>query len=99
MSHPTDEQWQWAGERGEKAVRKALAPLGIKLTKARHATRLEVAAAHGALVAIGGYLRALAGDNARVTEQWALAIVRGAIRGAEQPVHDDGRPFVQASDA
>lgn len=99
MTYPTDAQWQRAGERGERAVRSGLATLGIKMMKPGQNSTLTVAAGHGALVAIGGYLRALSGPNNHVSEQWAMATLRGALRGAEGPVHDDGRAFVQAGDA
>lgn len=99
MDYPTNDQWQRSGERGERAVRTALATLGIKMSKPGKNHTLTVAAGHGALVAIGGYLRALSGHDNHVSEQWAMAQLRGALRGAEGPIHDDGRPFIQATDA
>lgn len=99
MDYPTGDQWQRGGERGERAVRSALGKLGINMMKPGANHVLTVAAGHGALVAIGGYLRALSGNNNHVSEQWAMATLRGALRGADGPIHDDGRPFTQATDA
>jgi hypothetical protein len=97
--YPSERQWQSAGERGEHAVRRALAKLGISLTKSGTNATLAVAVGHGALVAIGGYLRVLSGPDNHVAEQWAMATLRGALRGAEGPVRDDGQPFTMATDA
>lgn len=97
--YPTEAAWQRAGERGEQAVRSALGTLGIRMAKPGRNHTLTVAAGHGALVAIGEYLRTLSGSDNHVAEQWAMATLRGALRGADGPVHDDGKPFVQASDA
>lgn len=99
IDYPTESAWQRAGERGERAVRSALATLVIRMAKPGENAALTIASGYGALVAIGGYLRALSGPDNHVAEQLAMATLRGALRGAEGPIHDDGRPFVQASDA
>ena len=73
--------------------------LGLDMIKPDKNGALTVAAGHGALVAVGEYLAALSGPGNHVAEQWAMATLRGALRGADGPIHDDGRPFVQATDA
>jgi hypothetical protein len=97
--YPSENEWQEAGERGERAVRSALASMGIKMMKPGKNSALTVGAGHGALVAIGDYLRTLSGADNHVSEQWAMATLRGALRGAEGPIHYDGSPFIQATDA
>lgn len=99
MEYPTETAWQRAAERGERSVRSALATLGIKMSKPGQNHALTIAAGHGSLVAIGGYLRAVSGPDNHVAEQWAMATLRGALRGADGPIHDDGRAFIQAVDA
>ncbi|MBC9179581.1 hypothetical protein [Pseudoroseomonas ludipueritiae] len=50
----------------------------------------------GGIVALGDFLRALREDGKAMdlTEEYALAVLRGALRGEEGPVYEDGRLFL-----
>jgi len=100
---PTQEAWDIAAEAGEKVVRDAIVRLVKRMGKrggsqANHALIPGVLC--GALVEITRINRAVCDPaEMHIVEQYWLAYVRGAIRGLDGPVHDDGRPFERAFDA
>lgn len=96
MADPDEAAWQAAGETGNRLVRDVLAQYGLANPNAE----LLLATGFGALTAAVEFLVALSNsENSTVLEQWALAYARGAIRGTNGPIHDDGRPMQRAHDA
>ncbi len=95
----TEAEWDTFGNLGDAAVRSALAIGATALPRTAPADA-PLALGFGAVKAIGEYLRAIANPSGiAVLEQNALAYLRGAIRGEEGPVRDNGQPFTGASDA
>lgn len=100
---PSEAAWERAGQRGEKAVRDAIGKISLRYTKQPNAHALGMAVAFGALVAAAELLRVMVDDTnetgMRKIEENALAYVRGAVRGATEPLNADGTIFVRSFDA
>ena len=92
-------EWDHYGNRGDSVVRRALTGWATNLSVSAPA-EASLAMGFGALKAVGEYLRVVANpDGIAVLEQNAMAYLRGALRGADGPILDNGKPFIGASDA
>lgn len=91
------EAWERACRSGENAVRKALGPATMRQIKSGAGTEAHLAPAIGALVAIGDLLFHLSTHGDRwVMETLAVAYLRGAVRGEDAPVNEDGSAYTGA---
>lgn len=97
-SLPPPEEWQSAAESGEAAVRRAMQPVLLSLLDGRHHPATWMAALLGAAHEIAATGRAATGNPA-VMEEYLVAHVRGGCRGADGPIHEDGRPFEGTANA
>ena len=97
--YSTAVEWQAYALNGQRVTQTALAMETATLIG--HAPcDAPLAIGFGALCAVGEYLRVASDPNGvAVLEQMALAYLRGAIRGADGPVRDNGQPFTGALDA
>ena len=89
---PDEATWDALGNKADMVARKALTTLAMKAVK-KHGTNAVIG-----LIASGG-MRAVA-ELARIgadptkmhlAEEMLVAYLRGAIRGLDHPVHEDGR--------
>ena len=93
-------QQDWDATEGERAVKQAMAKISAKLLRKRAGAGLIVASQFGGLVQMGRYIRAMSNpDHRHVSEQYAMAYLRGALRGLDYAVHDNGQPMERATDA
>ena len=100
MAHPPEidpEAWERAGLVGEKLARKHVAALIMRrLDRGAHPGD-AVAVVLGVISECSAMIRVLAVSKDDVTiavlERAMTAHVRGAIRGAEIPLNEDGSPY------
>jgi hypothetical protein len=91
---PTAEQWIATGEQTSTELRKTLLRI-VGMHRRRNANPGLLRAIGLAAIAEAGAFIA-ASDNPTappIPEQLAIAQLRGALRGSDGPIHDDGRPF------
>ncbi len=92
--------WDQAGNAADAAVRKVLGPLAQKHIKRTGEGAMVHAVALGGIKAAGELLRASTIPEGRVLlEEMAVAYLRGALRGAGGPIHEDGREWEGVSRA
>jgi hypothetical protein len=103
MPDPDQAYVEWAraaavAERGTAEILRDCTESAVE--KAFDDVGLLYAPAFGAIVAAGRFIRAISNpdDGRHVTEQWAMAYLRGALRDANGPVKDDGTPMERATD-
>ena len=99
---PSEEAWEAAAQRCHAIVQKALRGPMLAQFRAKEpgAAALPLAICMGALTEVAMTLEAIVRETgAQAMERYALAYVRGALRDAGGPIHDDGRPFVRIDDA
>lgn len=96
---PPEEQWQRASKVGERVIRTAIQEkIMRRLQRGAHPYD-ALAMMFGAMTSLAQATRALSKGTPEATsvlEQNILAYVRGAIRGLDGPVNEDGSPFTGA---
>jgi hypothetical protein len=95
VTYPTREEWDAAADRADRAVVSALGPLGLAETGPGGNRELLPAISMAAAVAVGRFARAVSGPANALAERLMVAHLRGALRGLEYPVHEDGREFTE----
>ena len=95
----TAEEWDAAAHRLEAAAKKFLVRQMERGLKAGE--NHQFLAVHVPLTAIkeAGALAHALGCDPTYAERVFIAYLRGALRGADSPVHEDGRPFTGVHDA
>ncbi len=88
------------GALGDRIVRVAVMKMLVSLKKQKAHAFAPFIASFGMVRAVGDFVRANT-DPSKITqaELIAIAYLRGAIRDAGGPVHEDGRPFTGLFDA
>ena len=91
------EAWEAAARAGEQAVRRAIGNAAIRKMKQKAGPYADLGVAVGALVAVGGMIAVVTkGGDQRVAEEMAMAYLRGALRGDDQPLNADGTLYTGA---
>jgi len=96
---PPEAEWQAAGEAGEQAVKDAICAAMMAHCGPEHHPTTYLAVAFGGIIAVAQAARAAKPEASAILEEYLVAYVRGACRGADGPVHDDGRPYEGTSNA
>jgi hypothetical protein len=93
---PSEEEWTRASQAGERLVRKHFPDLLLRrLDRGAHALD-SMAVLLGALTTVCDMLYRLSDPNPEAKEAFevvALYYARGALRGLETPVFEDGTPY------
>jgi hypothetical protein len=99
-TRPPKDEWQAAGEAGERAVKDAVCAAMLAHATGHHHPATFLAVAFGAIVAVAEAARACGASSGHaVMEEYLVAHVRGAMRGADGPVHEDGQPYEGTANA
>jgi hypothetical protein len=94
---PDTAAWDRIAKAGDRAVRKAITPAVMRAAKREAGPYAALAVGMGALVAVGNLLRVVTmGGDQRVVEEMTAAYLRGALRGADEPLNADGTPYTGA---
>lgn len=95
----TPEEWDAAAHRLENAAKKFLVQqMNRGLKNGEHHQFLAMAVPLTAIKEAGALSHAL-GCEPIYTERVFFAYLRGALRGADGPIHEDGRAFTGLHDA
>jgi hypothetical protein len=91
---PTPELWEATADQTSKELRKTLLRI-VSLHRRRNANpALLNVIGLAALAEAGAFIAASANPGAPpISEPLAMAHLRGALRGSDGPIHDDGRPY------
>lgn len=93
-SGPPPEEWAACAEAAENAVRIALSAALLPFCSDQHHRGTPVAGLFAAISAVTQIARGLGEPHGYpIVEEYLVAYVRGGMRGAEGPIHDDGRPY------
>lgn len=93
-SLPPPEEWAACAEAAETAVLTALSAALLPFCGDQHHSGTPAAGLFAAINAVTQIARGIgAPDGYPVMEEYLVAYVRGGMRGAEGPTHDDGRPY------
>nr|WP_294566982.1 hypothetical protein [uncultured Rhodopila sp.] len=99
-SFPSERAWAKAAADGERSMKQTLIFLSGRILSRKGANALIHAAAIGCLVELGRYIAAMANPaGCHIAEQYAMAHLRGALRGASGPINDNGTSWERATDA
>lgn len=97
--HPSEEAWNGAAEHGAAVVKFGMASYANAVIEREDNTALIAGATLGAVAELGRFSRAMTPATSHgVAEAYMIAYLRGALRGLDGPVHEDGRVFTQAYD-
>ncbi|MBR0649543.1 hypothetical protein GXW78_07720 [Roseomonas terrae] len=89
----SEQEWDAIGNRADTAARKALTQLALKAVR-KHGSNEPIAlVACGGARAVGELGRiGVLPERMHLVEEMLVAYLRGAVRGLDHPVHEDGRP-------
>jgi hypothetical protein len=97
---PSEDEWIAAGHAGEQAVKDVVCATMLDHMTDRHHPATYLAVAFGAVAAVANAARACGASSGHaVLEEYLVAYVRGAMRGADGPAHEDGRPYEGTTNA
>lgn len=90
----TAADWDTLGNRADEIARRAVAAFGIKMVRRHDTGAAMVPIVAGTARAAGSLARSIVpSESLHLIEDMMLAYLRGAIRGLDGPIHEDGRPW------
>lgn len=100
VTQPTEAVWTQATKQGATLLKKSVGKRVLSILEDHQNPAIATGVMFGALQEVCAMAAvACPEQNRHVLEQHLLAIVRGAMRGLEHPVQDNGKPFIGVSDA
>ena len=91
---PPEAEWTACAQSAENAVLTALSAALLPFCNDRYHRGTTAAGLFAAIAAVTEIARGIGDPSGYpVMEEYLVAYVRGGMRGAEGPIHNDGRPY------